>query len=119
MKSDFRFLLLHCFVSLLILSACQDHKDAGIDKFGELDSSRVAADTTMQVNMDRSYEFQKTLVENDTVVYDFLAYDKPKGSSSPEWESKFIVIQKNEYSAGYNHQRFPILGVCKVYGSAI
>ena len=78
----------------LLLSGCQDHKDPSIENFGQIDSSLIAADTTMQVNMDRSYEFQKTLVKNDTEVYDFLAYDKPKGSSSPEWESKFIVIRR-------------------------
>lgn len=79
--------------SLLLLSSCQDRRPT-IDTFGELDSLKVAADTTMQVNMDRSYEYQKSLAESDSVVYDFLAYDKPKGSSSPDWESKFIVIRR-------------------------
>lgn len=79
--------------SLFLLSSCQNRGPA-IDTFGQLDSAQVAADTTMQVNMDRSYEYQKVLPENDTVVYDFLAYDKPKGSSNPEWESKFIVIRR-------------------------
>jgi hypothetical protein len=51
----------------------------------------------MQVNMDRSYEYQKSLAESDSVVYDFLAYDKPKGSSSPDWESKFIVIRRTAH----------------------
>ena len=99
MKIDFRLLFLICLFPLLILSGCQDHRATSIDTFGELDSLQVAADTTMQVNMDRSYEFQKSLVENDTVVFDFLAYDKPKGSSSPDWESKFIVIRRTSSSS--------------------
>jgi hypothetical protein len=86
--------LLFLSVFTLLLAGCQDHKDPSIENFGQIDSSLIAADTTMQVNMDRSYEFQKTLVKNDTEVYDFLAYDKPKGSSNPEWESKFIVIRR-------------------------
>jgi len=81
-------------IALFFLSGCQDHKDKSTDSFGELDSLQIAADTTMQANLDRSYEFQKTLVQNDTVVYDFTAYDKPKGASSPTWESKFIVIRR-------------------------
>ena len=98
MKIDFRLLFLICLFPLLILSSCQDHRDTSIDTFGELDSLQVAADTTMQVNMDRSYEYQKSLVENDTTVYDFLAYDKPKGSSSPDWESKFIIIKRTTHT---------------------
>lgn len=81
------------FLSVL-LSSCQDRKPA-IDTFGQLDTAMVAADTTMQVNMDRSYEYMRTFAEGDTVAYDFLAYDKPKGSSSPEWESKFILIRRS------------------------
>jgi hypothetical protein len=92
------FLLLFILASFsLLLSSCQDRKPA-IDTFGELDSLKVASDTTMQVNMDRSYEYQKSLVESDSVVYDFLAYDKPKGSSSPDWESKFIVIRRTKFN---------------------
>lgn len=78
----------------LCLTACQNKPTAQENVFGELDSTKVAMDTTMQVNMDRSYEYQKTLVENDTTVYDFLAYDKPKGVNSEVWESKFIVIKR-------------------------
>lgn len=80
-------------LTFILLTGCQDHQPP-IENFGQLDSAQVAADTTMQVNMDRSYEYQRSLPESDTVVYDFLAYDKPKGSSSPEWESKFIVIRR-------------------------
>src|SRR5258705_285933 len=92
-RSSFAFFLF-LSVSSVVFTSCQDHKDPSIDTFGQVDSSKIAADTTMQVNLDRSYEFQKTLVKSDTEVYDFLAYDKPKGSSSPEWESKFIVIRR-------------------------
>lgn len=77
-----------------LLAGCQDHKPA-IETFGQLDSAAIGADTGMQVNMDRSYEYLRTFAEGDSVAYDFLAYDKPKGSSNPEWESKFILIRRS------------------------
>ena len=76
-----------------LLSSCQGHKP-DIDTFGQLDSAAIAADTTMQVNMDRSYEYLRTFAEGDTVAYDLLAYDKPQNSSGLEWESKFIIIRR-------------------------
>ncbi|MBS1625985.1 MAG: hypothetical protein JST83_18335 [Bacteroidetes bacterium] len=87
--------LFFCFAIIIsiLLTSCQDHKP-DIETFGQIDSAAIAADTTMQVNMERSYEYQRTFAEGDTVAYDFLAYDKPKGSSSPEWESKFILIRR-------------------------
>lgn len=48
----------------------------------------------MQANMDLSYEYQKTLVQNDSMVYDVLAYDKPSNSDPKKWEGKFIVIRR-------------------------
>jgi hypothetical protein len=93
------FLFIIAFLPLLILVSCQDHKDTSAETFGQIDSLQIATDTAMQTNMDRSYEYQRSLVQNDTTVFDFLAYDKPKGSSSPDWESKFIVIRRTA-SAG-------------------
>ncbi len=93
MKLRFLVLTTFAFALAILLPACQDRIPA-IDTFGQLDSAQVAADTTMQVNMDRSYEYLRTFPEGDTVAYDLLAYDKPKGSSNPEWESKFIVIRR-------------------------
>lgn len=82
-----------CLVSLF--SQCSNKPERKVDTFGELDTNKVAADTSMQVNMDRSYEYQKTLIQNDSVVFDFIAYDKPV-SSSTEWTSKFIIIRRTK-----------------------
>jgi hypothetical protein len=88
----FSLLSLACLVSLF--SECSNPPAPKVDTFGELDSNKVAADTSMQVNMDRSYEYQRSLVQSDTVVFDFLAYDKPSAADGKKWESKFIVIRR-------------------------
>ena len=88
----FVLLLLSLFVSFF--SDCSNHAAVQPNTFGQLDSARIAADTSMQDNMDLSYEYQKTLILNDSVVYDFLAYDKPSNTDSKKWEGKFIVIKR-------------------------
>jgi hypothetical protein len=81
-------------VIVAFFSACSTPPTVKPDTFGEIDSARIASDTAMEINMDLSYEYHKSLVQNDTTVFDFLAYDKPKGATSKEWESKFIVIRR-------------------------
>ncbi len=88
------FLILALSVFVCFFSACSNKPVVKTDTFGELDTTRIASDTAMEVNMDRSYEYVKTLVQNDSTVYDFLAYDKPKDQAGTEWESKFIVIKR-------------------------
>lgn len=100
------------FVTLF--SACSNPPVAKHDTFGELDSTLIAADTAMEVNMDLSYEYHKSLVQNDTTVFDFLAYDKPKGQNSKEWESKFIVIKRTKASQDTvikDHRLGPVEGL--------
>ena len=79
---------------LLSLCSCKPKPKAGEVSFGDIDTSHIAADTSMQVNMDRSYEYQKPLPESDSVVYDFLAYDRPQPSNTRNWERKFLVIRR-------------------------
>lgn len=104
--------ILAIFVSLF--SACSNAPVAKKDTFGEIDSALIAADTAMQVNMDLSYEYHKSLTQNDSTVFDFLAYDKPKGQTSKEWESKFIVIKRTKSSQDTvikDHRFGPVLGL--------
>jgi hypothetical protein len=84
--------LLIFFVCLF--SDCSNKPAAKPETFGELDTARIATDTAMEANIDLSYEYQNTLAQNDSVVYDFLAYDRPTITHKKKWEGKFIVIKR-------------------------
>ena len=58
--------------SLLLFSCTQNTKTSS--EFGTVDSLSVAADTTMQLGIESSYEFHKTVVAADTLVYDVVGY---------------------------------------------
>lgn len=88
--------LLAGFVCLF--ADCSNKNSAPKNTFGDLDPAGIASDTTMQVDMELSYEYQKSLVQNDSTVYDFLAYNKPKGKTGKEWESKFHIIRRTSHS---------------------
>jgi len=77
-----------------LFTECSNPDKVQQDTFGELDTTKIATDTSMEVNMDLSYEYQKTLTQNDSVVFDILAYDKPSNSDPKKWEGKFIVIRR-------------------------
>ena len=85
-------------IFVCLFSACSPPPAPKVDTFGELDSARIAADTSMQSNMDLSYEYQKSLVLSDSVVFDFLAYDRPSLDDKTKWEGKFIVIERTSTS---------------------
>jgi hypothetical protein len=89
----FSFLIFLLSIFTVLLSECSNPNAAKPNTFGELDRKVIAADTAMEANMDLSYEYTSTLVESDSVVYDFLAYDKPKGDTKI-WESKFHLIRR-------------------------
>jgi hypothetical protein len=94
-----RYLLLALLTATVCLfSDCSNRQAAKPNTFEALDSAHIASDTAMQVDMDLSYEYQRTLVQNDSVVYDFLAYDKPKGQAGKEWESKFHIIRRTAHA---------------------
>jgi len=93
------------YFSLIILtgivgffSDCSNKATAPQNTFVELDSAGIASDTALQADMDLSYEYVRSLVQNDSVVYDFLAYDKPKGQTGKEWESRFHIIRRTGHS---------------------
>ena len=94
-KRIFLFLLAG-FVGLF--ADCTNKNATPKNTFGDLDSAGIASDTAMQVGMELSYEYQKSLAQSDSVVYDFLAYDKPKGESGNEWDSKFHIIRRTTHS---------------------
>jgi hypothetical protein len=86
--------LIILLISAIIFSRCSNPNAAQKDTFGEVDTARIASDTAMQANMDLSYEYLKTLIQSDSVVYDFLAYDRPSYADPKKWEGKFIVIRR-------------------------
>ena len=88
------FSLLFLAAMVGLFTACSSTPKPKVDTFGELDSLKVAGDTAMQVNMDRSYEYLKSLIQNDSIVFDFIAFDKPHYGDSKVWDSKFIVIRR-------------------------
>jgi hypothetical protein len=85
-------------VFTFLLVACTSRNNSDVKTYGDLDSARIASDTAMQVDMDLSYEYQQNLAQSDSVVFDFLAYDKPKGPAGKEWESKFHIIRRVAHS---------------------
>ncbi len=66
---SFLFLVL---CSLFFVS-CQSNQNQ-IPVVGSLDSAAIALDTTMQLGFESSYEYHKTLVLNDKLVYDVIGY---------------------------------------------
>lgn len=53
-----------------------------------MDAGAIAADTAMQLGIESSYEYHKTLVANDTLVYDVVGYNGL--ASRPE----FAIIKR-------------------------
>jgi hypothetical protein len=72
-----RFLVLGSwFLVLVVLTACTSNKDK-TPVLGHLDTLAVAMDTAMQLGLESSYEFHKTLTVSDTLVYDVIAFGGP------------------------------------------
>lgn len=68
-----RFLSPLILTTSLFLFSCNQNNTAPTE-FGTVDSLAVAADTSMQLGIESSYEFHKTLVASDTLVYDIVGY---------------------------------------------
>lgn len=62
--------LVFCF---LFLVSCQSNQNQ-IPVVGSLDSSAIAIDTLMQKGFESSYEFHKTLIVHEKLVYDVVGY---------------------------------------------
>lgn len=58
------------------LASCTSNKDK-TPVLGHLDTLAVAMDTAMQLGLESSYEFHKTLAVSDTLVYDVIAFGGP------------------------------------------
>lgn len=71
---------MRCFLFLIFSSlffvSCQSNQNQ-IPEVGNLDSAAIALDTTMQLGFESSYEYHKTLVLNDKLVYDVIGYGGP------------------------------------------
>ncbi len=72
-KGCFLLSIVYCLSSV---TACQSQHDK-TPVLGDLDSSAIAIDTNMQKGFESSYEFHKTLVVHDKLVYDVIGYGGP------------------------------------------
>jgi hypothetical protein len=83
MKSFIILVLLTGFT----LCSCNQNKNQ-IPVVGSLDSAAIAMDTTMQLGFESSYEFHKTLVASEHLVYDVVGYG---GSVS---KGEFAILRR-------------------------
>lgn len=67
-----RFFLPFVFCVMLLVS-CRQNKD-NTPVLGSLDSTAIALDTTMQLGLESSYEFHKTIPVNTHLVYDVVGF---------------------------------------------
>lgn len=67
----FRLPFIVLFALLLFSCGQNNNADTG---FGTIDSLAIAADTTMQLGIESSYEYHKTIAATDTVAYDIVGY---------------------------------------------
>lgn len=73
-----RFLVLGSwFLVLVVLTSCTSGNKDKTPVLGHLDTLAVAMDTAMQLGLESSYEFHKTLTVSDTLVYDVIAFGGP------------------------------------------
>src|SRR3954468_2227804 len=68
--------LLSIACCLLFLTSCNQNKNQ-VPVVGDLDSAAIARDTAMQMGFESSYEYHKTLVANEQLVYDVVGYGGP------------------------------------------
>lgn len=61
-----------CAFSSALLASCSNGNKETIPVVGEFDSTAIAADTTMQLGFESSYEFHKTLAVHEKLVYDVV-----------------------------------------------
>lgn len=73
MRSKFAFII----IAILCLASCTSKPKDTRPVVGNLDSAAIAADTTMQLGLEQSYEFIKTLTVTNNVVYDVIAWGTP------------------------------------------
>jgi hypothetical protein len=74
-RSKARVVCLLSVVYLFCLSSC-NQKSSNIPVVGQIDSLAVAMDTTMQLGLESSYEYHKTLAVHQGLVYDVVGFGK-------------------------------------------
>ena len=74
------------------LASCNNKPKDTRPVVGEFDSTAIAADTVMQIGLEQSYEFNKTLTVNKNVVYDVIAWGTPS-------KGKLCFVYRNEKGA--------------------
>jgi hypothetical protein len=74
-------------VAASLLSSCNQNKNQ-VPVVGDLDSAAIARDTAMQMGFESSYEYHKTLVANQQLVYDVVGYG---GSAS---NGEFAILRR-------------------------
>jgi len=79
------FLFLVSCIALLV--SCQNNSNQ-IPVVGSLDSAAIAIDTIMQKGFESSYEFHKTLIVHEKLVYDVVGYG---GSSS---QGEYAILRR-------------------------
>lgn len=77
------------FIAVLCLTSCNNEPKDTRPVVGEFDSTAIAADTVMQIGLEQSYEFNKTLTVNKNVVYDVIAWGTPT-------QGKLCFVYRNE-----------------------
>lgn len=73
----------------LFLVSCQSNQNQ-IPVLGHLDSAAIALDTAMQLGFESSYEYHKTLVVNNKLVYDIVGYGGPAS------KGEYAVLRREE-----------------------
>ena len=81
-----RSILCLVFCVLCFCSCNQNNNQPPV--LGTLDSAAIAADTTMQLGFESSYEFHKTLTVHEKLVYDVVGYG---GSSS---KGEYAILRR-------------------------
>jgi hypothetical protein len=71
----------------LLLNSCNQNSNRA-PEVGEIDTTAIAQDTSMQKGFESSYEYAKTLVVHEHLVYDIRAYGGPASSG------EFAIIRR-------------------------
>lgn len=91
---------------VLFLASCNNQPKDTRPVVGEFDSTAIAEDTTMQLGLEQSYEFNKTLQVNKNVVYDVIAWGTPS-------KGKLCFVYRNEKGAVDTVAEMDRLGMVK------
>lgn len=63
-------------VTIVLFSGCIENTEQKVPA-GTIDTAAIAADTAMQIGIESSYEYHKSITVYDTLVYDVVGYGGP------------------------------------------